>query len=132
MNDQLLHNFKDVMIDIRSNTRDENLKHIVLSLQESIHTENESDKKYQEFEGVLSAALDILLNAAAQGQDALVYDLSDMLQGMPDLKYWHSSKNMSYYWKDYVKPVKRKWKLRELDLYQSAFRKSSFLGFNKI
>lgn len=121
MNDQLLHNFKDVMIDIRSNTRDAKLKQIVLSLQESIHTDNESDKKYQEFEGFLSASLDILLNAATQGQDILVYDLSDMLQGMPDLKYWHSSKNMSSYWRDYVQPVKRKWKLRELDLYQSAF-----------
>lgn len=132
MNDQLLHNFKNVMIDIRSNTRDENLKKIVLSLQESIHSDNESDNKYQEFEEFLSASLDILLNAVAQRQDDLVYDLSDMLQGMPDLKYWHSSKNMSFYWKDYVEPVKKKWKLRELDLYQSAFQKSSFLGFIKI
>lgn len=128
MNDQLLQSFKDAMIDIRSNTRDANLKKIVLSLQETIHTDNESDKKYQEFKGFLGASLDILLNAAAQGQDALVYDLSDMLQGMPDLKYWHSSKNMNYYWKDYVEPVKKKWKLRELDLYQSAFQKSSILG----
>lgn len=41
-----------------------------------------------------------------------------MLQGIPDLKFWESSKNMRDYWNIYVKPVKKKWKLNRLDRYQ--------------
>ena len=48
----------------------------------------------------------------------MIYQISDMLQGIPDLEYWSKAKNMRNYWRYYVEPVKRKWKLKELEKYK--------------
>lgn len=102
MNDLLVENLKSIMVYFRNYT------------DASSFEDNDSPK----IEQFLCDCLGILQGAVEQGNTQLIYDLSDMLQGIPDLKYWKSSKNMRDYWKIYVKSVKKKWKLDMLDRYQ--------------
>ncbi len=44
-----------------------------------------------------------------------------MLQGIPNIEYWEIEKNMRDYWRNYVKPVKKKWRLFELDKYKPKY-----------
>lgn len=66
-------------------------------------------------EQFLCDCLDILLKAREQKNTQLIYELSDMLQAIPNPEYWESSKSMRNYWKNYIKPVKKKWRIDRLD-----------------
>lgn len=142
MNDLLIENLKSIMVYFRNYTDDSDLPQMVMALKDAVRNNGNEiivqrikrnmpkmedwireglpsfDYHSAEIEHFLSDCLDILEKAVKEGNTQLVYDLSDMLQGIPDLKYWKSSKNMRDYWKIYVKPVKKKWKLDMLDIYQ--------------
>ena len=60
----------------------------------------------------ICTSIDLMAEAYKHGETEVVYDISDMLQGIPDFRYWNSRKNMHSYWKHYIRPVKRKWKLQ--------------------
>ncbi len=143
MNNLLVENFKSIMVYIRNFPDDRDLSQMLFALkdamqnsdndiivlrikrnmtkminwiqEESVPVEYHDSPMVKQF---LCDCLEILLKAAEQKNVQLIYDLSDMLQGIPDLKFWESSKNMRDYWEIYVKPVKRKWKLNRLDRYQ--------------
>ena len=142
MNNLVIENFKSIMIYIRNYPEDSDLSQMFLALKDAIQN-NDNDIivqkikrnmpemanwvqegsvsiEYHAFpmvEQFLCDCLDILLKAVEQKNARLIYDLSDMLQGMPDLEFWESSKNMRLYWKNYVRPVKKKWRLGRLDRY---------------
>lgn len=106
---------------ITDNSRD-NSKILVQLLEENIHSVylGKLDKDCLYFPGddfpeiwqFICSSIDIMVKAFENGETALVYDISDMLQGVPDFEYWKSGKNMRAYWKSYIRPVERKWKLQ--------------------
>lgn len=141
----LLYSIKEVMVYYRNNTTDEDLYNITVALKDTIANHNcktlfdlikikvpqvhmdscmlnyfplDTNKIHWKIEGFICKSLDILLKAIENGETDLIYDISDMLQGIPDIEYWKIAKNMRDYWKDYVRPVKRKWKLYGLDKYK--------------
>ncbi len=142
MNNLLVENFKSIMVYIRNFPDDRDLSQMLFALkdamqnsdndiivlrikrnmkkmihwvqEESVPVEYHDSPMVKQF---LCDCLEILLKAEEQENVQLIYDLSDMLQGIPDLKFWESSKNMQDYWEIYVKPVKKKWKLNRLDRY---------------
>lgn len=143
MNNLVIENFKSIMVYIRNYPDDSDLSQIFLALKDAIQNsdndiivqrikrnmpemanwvqEGLGSIKYHDslmVEQFLCDCLETLLEAVEQKNAQLIYDLSDMLQGMPDLEFWGSSKNMRLYWGNYVEPVKKKWRLERLDRYQ--------------
>ena len=139
MNNLLVENFKSIMVYIRNYPDDSDLSQILIALEDAIQNidndilvngikrkmpkmtnwiqEGSDSVEYHGspmVEKFLCDCLEILSEAVEQKNIQLIYDLSDMLQGIPDLKFWESSKNICDYWEIYVKPVKKKWKLDEL------------------
>lgn len=72
---------------------------------------NYSGRKYQKIEYFICDSFNIRLTAYSSNKTGLVYDIADMLQGIPDLQYWKAAKNMRSYYKVYVKPVAKKYNL---------------------
>ena len=72
---------------------------------------NYSGRKYQKIEYFICDSFNIMLTAYSSNKTGLVYDIADMLQGIPDLQYWKAAKNMRSYYKVYVKPVAKKYNL---------------------
>lgn len=157
MDKMLLYSIKEIMIYYRVNTTDKDLYKITLELKDSIRSNSfevlfdlikhkiphinvasytsdypmlDSNRIYWKIEGFICESLDILLKAIENREIELIYDISDMLQGIPDVEYWKTAKNMRDYWRDYVKPIKRKWKLCELDKYDPRYL-FAFKGFIK-
>lgn len=152
----MIYNMKEIMIYVRNNVNNNDLYNIVSGLQKAISdgdnkilleikkqhlfgwdvsieecsTEvvfNESDY-YSKYDKLLFKFVDVLVNATIQRNNLLVYDISDMLQAFPDLKYWKVSKKMRKvqksihsYWKYCVCPVISKWKLEELNVYKPTY-----------
>lgn len=148
MDKMLLYSIKEIMVYYRTNTTDRDLYKITLELKDSIINNNfealfnlikhkmphihvdsyisdysllDSNKIYWKIERFICESLDILLKAIEKREIRLIYDISDMLQGIPDVEYWETEKNMRDYWRDYVRPVKRRWKLRKLDKYTPRY-----------
>ena len=140
MNNLVIENFKSIMVYIRNYQDDNDLSQIFLVLKDAIQKsdndiiikkikrnmpemadwvqEGSGSIEYPDspmVEQFLCDCLDILSEAVERGNTRLIYDLSDMLQGMPDLEFWESSRDMRDYWGNYVKPVKKKWRLERLD-----------------
>lgn len=148
MDKVLLYCIKEIMVYYRNNTTDIDLYNMTLELKDSIINHNcktlfnwikikvphiytdsyildysplDSNKIHWKIEKFICQSLDILLKAIEKREMELIYDISDMLQGIPNIEYWEIAKNMRYYWRDYVKPVKRKWNLYELDRYKPKY-----------
>lgn len=136
MNRLLLKNIKSIMVYIRNYPDDSELPQMIVALKDALQNNDNdiivqkikrnmpkvtdwiqegssSSEQYDDsvVEQFLCDCLNILLEAWEQENTRLVYDLSDMLQGIPDLEYWKSSKNMRDYWNVYVNPVKKEWDL---------------------
>ncbi len=138
---EFIISIKGVMVHYRNNPEDKNLCLVACLIKNVITDNNENnskilvqvleenipliylgklDKDYSYFPGdgfseiwqFICTSIDIMTEAYKHGETAVVYDISDMLQGIPDFKYWNSKKNMHSYWKCYIRPVKRKWKLQ--------------------
>ncbi len=139
----LLYNIKEVMVYCRNNTTDKDLHNITAALKDSIINHNyktlfdlikikaphihmesyildssplDNNKVHWKIERFICKSLELLLKAIENREIDLIYDISDMLQGIPDIDCWETAKNMRDYWRDYVRPVKRKWKLYDLEL----------------
>lgn len=141
MNDALLNNIKECMIYFRNNTDADDLDKVIFYIKDAMYYHenlsqmlkkntpqivmklalseemNSSEIEYPVIEQFLFDCFEYLLEAIARKEMALVYDLSDMMQGIPDLEYWSVSKDMRSYWKVYVVPVKKKWKLVRLTAF---------------
>lgn len=140
MNNLVIENFKSIMVYIRNYQDDSDLSQIFLALKDAIQKsdndiiikkikrnmpemadwvqEGSGSIEYHDspmVEQFLCDCMDILSKALEQKNTQLIYELSDMLQGIPNLEFWGASKNMRDYWKNYVKPVKKKWRLDMLD-----------------
>lgn len=89
-------------------TLKKDLPEVLISLNEDVKY---SGRKCQNIEHFICDSLDIMLTAYSHNKTGLVYDIADMLQGIPDLKYWKVTKNMHSYYKVYVKPVAKKYNL---------------------
>lgn len=141
MNNLLLRNLKAIMMYFRNNPEDSNLGKTIIGLKSCILSDNNDtlfviinrnipqiaselymskdrvsfdDKNHPEIEWFICDSLDIISDSLEKGESGLIYDLSDMLQEIPDLEFWKYRKNIRRFWKIYVKPVKRKWNLVKL------------------
>ena len=140
MNNLVIENFKSIMVYIRNYPDDSDLSQIFLALKAAIQKsdndiiikkikrnmpemadwvqEGSGSIEYHDspmIEHFLCDCLNILLEAVEQKNVPLIYELSDMLQGIPNLEFWGSSKDMRDYWEIYVNPVKERWRLDRLD-----------------
>ncbi|MCH5268342.1 MAG: hypothetical protein J1E62_08370 [Lachnospiraceae bacterium] len=141
MNNLLLHNLKEIMLYFRNHPEDAGLGRTITGLKSCILSDNNDtlfviinqnipklapylfmskdvvsfdDTEHPEIEWFICDSLDIMSDSVEKGESRLVYELSDMLQEIPDLEYWKYRKNIRQFWKVYVKPVKRKWNLVKL------------------
>lgn len=110
MDNRILNKMKDDMIYIRSNTRDKELANTVSAWKDSISYKG-SDEVYLDMEQFILFSLDLLLEAIKQEEFLRIYDISDMLQNIPNTEYWQLKNNMRAYWRDYVIPVAKRWKI---------------------
>lgn len=117
MDNKLLNKMKDDMIYIRSNSKDKKVEETALALKESI-SRDVSTENPLEAEQFILYSLDLLLEAIQKEEFLMVYDISDMLQGMPNVEYWQLKKNMRYYWRDYVIPVEKRWQIEGFYKYK--------------
>lgn len=56
-------------------------------------------------------ALELLKNKILSQEYEMAYDIADMLQGLPDLKILNKKRKFRQYWKLYIRPFQKKWKL---------------------
>jgi len=73
-------------------------------------------------------AMELLKNSFMLHDYEMAYDLADMLHAFPDIVISGQKNSLKNYWRIYVRPVQKKWKLQELNAYRYISDKSLLFG----
>lgn len=92
MNNLVIENFKSIMVYIRNYPDDSDLSQIFVALKDAIQNSD---------------------------NDIIVQRIK---RNMPNPEYWESPKSMRNYWGNYVKPVKKKWRIERLDYIKGIMK----------
>ena len=98
---------------------DESIQKINVKIANQIQHKNddfiiEKDINYN-IEKFIVNMLKLLCNMLANGMYNKAYDITDMLQGLPDYLYLIKKRNFKKYWKIYVEPYILKYNAYELE-----------------